>query len=154
MYNQCTTQYDGYLVHELPAFFHHLPVDHCGLLGLRRLLVRLKRVLHQSDQTGAPPRVPGHFFSARWRDSPRGYGCQSRATTDAISLKNLHPACLQQRGRFHMQIRPERNKKDPAVNTEGASLANQLHPRNRSEGFRRRTNSEHRRHVGGLLTDS
>lgn len=65
VYNGCITQCDGYLVHELPAFFHHLPVDHCGLLGLRRLLVRLERVLHQSDQTGAPPRIPGHFFSAR-----------------------------------------------------------------------------------------
>lgn len=65
VFNGCIAQYDGYLVHELPAFFHHLPVDHCGLLRLRRLLVRLKRVLHQSDQTGAPPRIPGHVFSAR-----------------------------------------------------------------------------------------
>lgn len=56
---------------------------------------------------------------------------------DAVPHKNPHPACLVQRGRFHMQMRPERNKK-PAVNTEGASLANQLHPRNRSAGFRRR----------------
>lgn len=68
--------------------------------------------------------------------------------------ENLHPACVEQRGRFHMQMRPERRKKDPAVNAEGASLANQLHPRNRSQGFRRRTNSEPRRHVGGPLTDS
>lgn len=61
----CVRRADGYLVHELPALLHHLPVDHCGLLGLRRLLVRLERVLHQSDQTGAPPRIPGHVFSAR-----------------------------------------------------------------------------------------
>lgn len=49
-----------YLVHEFPAFLHHFLIDHCRLVGLGWLLVRLKGVLHQADETGAPPRISGH----------------------------------------------------------------------------------------------
>lgn len=49
-----------YLIHEFPAFFHHFLVDHCGLVRLESLLVRLKGVLHQADETGAPSRISGH----------------------------------------------------------------------------------------------
>lgn len=54
-----TTQYQ-YLIHEFPAFLHHFLIDHCGLVRLQRLLVGLKGVLHQADETGAPPRISGH----------------------------------------------------------------------------------------------
>lgn len=52
--------YCQYLIHEFPAFFHHFLVDHCGLVRLESLLVRLKGVLHQADETGAPSRISGH----------------------------------------------------------------------------------------------
>lgn len=52
--------FSQYLVHEFPAFLHHFLIDHCRLVGLRWLLVRLKGVLHQADETGAPPRISGH----------------------------------------------------------------------------------------------
>lgn len=58
-----SVDHDGhsqYLVHELPAFLHHFLIDHCRLVGLGWLLVGLKGVLHQADQTGAPPRISGH----------------------------------------------------------------------------------------------
>lgn len=124
----------GYLVHELPALLHHLPVHRRGLLRLRRLLVRLEGVLHQPDQAGAPPRVPGHSSGARCRLGRGLYGCQSG--TQALP----QPAWLKQRGRFHRRIRPERLKS--GREDGGASLAEQLHPRrNHSAGFRTQAQS-------------
>lgn len=57
---QTKRRHSLYLIHEFPAFLHHLLIDHCGLVRLKRLLVGLKGVLHQVDETGAPARISGH----------------------------------------------------------------------------------------------
>jgi len=59
-----------YLVHQLPAFFDHFLLDGGGLVGLQRLLVGLEGVLHQPDETRAPPRIPRHAVVAYRGVSP------------------------------------------------------------------------------------
>ncbi|KAG7278182.1 LOW QUALITY PROTEIN: hypothetical protein CRUP_002142 [Coryphaenoides rupestris] len=52
------------------TFLDHFLLDGGGLVGLQRLLVGLEGVLHQPDETRAPPRIPRHAVVAYRGVSP------------------------------------------------------------------------------------
>lgn len=57
-----------YLIHKFPAFLHHFLVYH---RRLGRLVIGLKCVLHQADETCAPPRISCHASVAGRGRAPR-----------------------------------------------------------------------------------